>query len=116
MGTPAMNLNQNQVLGIVATVLAVLVGSTAQLTDLFGPEVTKTIVSASSLLSAVLTGVLTLTSGQKSVAQNLVSDGAKLVVNAGASKAMAQLAMDPAVDNIMPAKGDEAAVQAIAKG
>jgi hypothetical protein len=45
-----------------------------------------------------------------------VSAGATRVVNAGASKGLAQLAMDPNVDNIMPAKGQEEAVQAIAKG
>lgn len=105
-----MNLNQG--LSIALVVLGVFVVSTAQLTDLFGPNTAKTIVSVSGLSMAILSGILGVLTGQVGQAKATASlPGAQIVVGRNASPALAALAMDPTQPNIVPAPGAEAALQ-----
>ena len=59
-------LTTSQVFAISLVVLGVLVSSTAQLTELFGPEATKYIVSAAGLLVSILSGISAVLTGQGS--------------------------------------------------
>lgn len=53
-----MKINGTQALAIISAVLAIMVASTAQLTDLFGEGVTKHITSAAALVNSVLTSTI----------------------------------------------------------
>lgn len=113
-----MNINLNQVLAIIVVVLGVLVASTANLTDLFGPTTAKLVVSASGLLSSVLSGilgVLTGQSGQIKAVQNMPGVD-NIVVNKQANPTLASLAVDPAQPKVVAAPGAEATIAATAKG
>lgn len=113
-----MNLNTNQVLSIILVVLSVLVGSTAQLTDLFGPVVTKDVVSIAMLFSATLNGILVVITGQsgqiKAVSGMPGVD--KIVVNRNANTTLAELAVDPTQPKIGASPEAVAAVKATAAG
>lgn len=112
-----MNLTANQWLAIVLVVLGVLVASTAQLTDLFGPAITKTIVSVAGILVAILNGVIAVLTGQASQVK-FVQDMPgvdKIVVNKKANTTLAQLAVDPAQDKIEAAPEAASAVAATAR-
>lgn len=112
-----MNLNINQVLSLILVVLGVFVASTAQLTDLFGPLVAKTIVSLSSLLMAMMSGALAIITGQSSQikAVQAMPGVEKIVVNSQANSALATLAVDPAQAKIETTPASAAAVQATAR-
>lgn len=92
-----MNLTGKQVLMIIAAVLSALVGASAQLTDIFGPTITKAIISVISLANTILTSITAALSGQA----NLVRDVAampgveRVSVNTSANMALAQVAVDP---------------------
>src|SRR5690348_8050008 len=104
-------MNRNQILGACVVVVSVLMISTAQLTDLFGPTVAKSIVSSAAILNGILGGWVTLMSNQA----NLVKDVAampgvdRIQVNANASQALASVATDPAQPKV---GGTTAATQA----
>lgn len=112
-----MNLNRGQILSIIIVVLGVLVGAAAQLTDLFGPVVTKYIVSASTLGMSIIAGVNTVLQGQGSQLQAVqaMAGVEKIVVNSQANATLATLAVDPKQDKIEVAPEAETAVQATAK-
>ncbi len=112
-----MNLNQNQIIAIIIAVLSVLAGSTAQLTDLFGSGVAKTIISVATLGNTVLSSVLAVVSSQGSVIkQVLAMPGIQHVdVNAQANSTVATLAMDSAVDKISPTPAAATQVAATAR-
>lgn len=57
-------LTTPQIFAIILATLGVLGVSTAQLTDLFGAQATKYIVSASSLFTSILSGWLAIITGQ----------------------------------------------------
>lgn len=111
-----MNLNRNQIIGIMIIVVGVLGTSTAQLTDVFGPQAAKVVVSLSSMLSAMLGGIITLVTGQGSVLQQVQAMPGvdKIVVNARANSTLASLAVDPQQDKIEAAPGADRALQATA--
>lgn len=92
-----MNLNVKQILGAIGVVLSVLVVSTAQLTDIFGPAVAKSIVSAAALANGMVSGWIMLVTGQaatvKEVAAMTGVEG--IEVNAKANKTLAAVATDP---------------------
>lgn len=113
-----MNINRSQVLAISIAVLGVLMVSTSQLTDLFGPTVTKSIVSASALLNSILGSILAvITSQGGQVRDVLAMPGVdKINVNANANQTLAAIAVDPTVDKISPTPAAEAAVTATAQG
>ncbi len=111
-----MNINFNQALAISLVILGVLVASTSQLTDLFGPIVTKDIVSLASLLSSMLAGILGVYTGQsgqlKAVRDMPGID--KIIVNKDANTTLAQLAISPVENKIEASAKDTAAVTATA--
>lgn len=105
-------MNVKQVLAITLVVLGVLTASTAQLNDLFGPTTTKAIVSISSLLMSILSGLLGVFSSQANTVKDVQAmDGVeKIVVNKDANQTLASLAVDPVNTKIEPAHNAEAAV------
>lgn len=68
-----MNLNSKQILSIVMVVLGVLMASTAQLTDLFGPGTTKAIVGIAGMVNATLAGVLAIFNTQANTIKDVVA-------------------------------------------
>lgn len=113
-----MNLNQNQIIAIVMAILGVMIGSTAQLTDLFGPHVTKEIVTIASLANSFLSSILVVITGQSStVRQVLAMPGVERIdINAKANQTLASLAVDPNVNKIAPTQAAMDVVTATAKG
>lgn len=113
-----MNLNAKQVMLILGAVLSVLVVSTAQLTDIFGAPVAKSIVSIAGLLNATINSVLVALTGQSAtVKEVLAMPGVdKLDVNKNANQTLAAIAVDPLQDKIAPAAHQVEQVEAIAKG
>ena len=112
-----MNLNRNQILGILIAVAGVLAASSAQLTDIFGVTAAKTIVSVCSLLSTVLGSVLAMITGQGGLVKQVqdMPGIEKILVNAQANKTLASIAVDDAATKIEATPLAEAAVQRTAK-
>lgn len=111
------NLTRSQLFQIAICVLGVLVTSTGQLTDLFGPQVTKYIVSAAGMCVAALSGVGAILTGQGQqveAVQNMPGIE-KITVNKDANAALATLAVDPANLKIEPTLAAQDAVEATAK-
>lgn len=111
-------MNQKQVILIFLVVLGVLTASTAQLTDIFGPQNTKVIVSVAGLLNSTLAGILGIITGQGYTVRE-VQDMAgveKIVVNKNANETLASLAVNPLNDKIESKPGDAAAISETAKG
>lgn len=113
-----MNLNGKQTIAIVVVVLSVIIGSTAQLTDLFGAGATKIIISLASIMNAILSGVLSVISSQTGTVKDVQSMPGveKLVVNREANSTLAAMAVDPAQAKIETKPGDERAVRETAQG
>lgn len=111
-----MNFNAKQWLSVALVVLGVLTASAAQLTDLFGPAVTKTIVSIATLCMSMLAGISGVLSTQSSLIKDVqaMPGVEKITVNERASEALATLAVDPTQNKIETKKGDEAAVNSTA--
>ena len=99
-----MNLNRNQIIAITIALLAVLAGSTAQLTDLVGPALTKTIIAASTLGTTALSSVLAVITSQGGQVRDVLAMPGieKINVSAAANKTLAEIAIDPSVDKIAP--------------
>lgn len=112
-----MNLNRGQVFSIIIAIFGVLVASTAQLTDLFGPAVTKYMVSASTLLMTILSSVNAILGGQSSqiAAVQQMPGVEKIIVNSQANGTLAMLAVDPTQDKIEALPTAQAKIEAIAK-
>lgn len=112
-----MTLNRNQILAIAIAVLSVLGGATGQLTDIFGPTVAHSIISASGLGAAILSSVLMATTGQAGIIQSAIAmpgvDSIK--VNAQANQTLASIAVDPSQQKIAPTTQDSVKVNQIAK-
>lgn len=96
-----------QWLGIILVINGALIGSTAQLTDLLGPNVVKIVVAICSIGNAVVGGLVSFMSGQGSLTKTVAGftgdDGRPAVrvgVNANAGSALAAVAVDPAQPNI----------------
>lgn len=113
-----MQLNVKQTIAIVVAVLSVLIGSTAQLTDLFGAGTAKTVVSVASLANSILSATLAvLTTQGASIRDVLAMPGVeKIDVNSQANKTLASIAVDPKQDKIAPTPAAMDAVTSIAKG
>lgn len=113
-----MNLNPKQWLAIVIAVLSVFIASTAQLTDLVGPQVTKLIVSLSSLTVTILSSISAILSTQTSLIQDVqaMPGVEKITVNAKANQTLASLAVAPENAKIEAAPGADTAVNQAAKG
>lgn len=66
-------LTTAQIFSISLVVLGVLVASTGQLTDLFGPQVTKYVVSAAGMLMSILSGISAIVTGQTQQIKDVVA-------------------------------------------
>lgn len=111
-----MNINLKQALGGSVVVLAVLMISSANLQDLFGPGVAKKIVSGAAILNGICGGWLTILTSQTNVVYDASqTKGVEVQVTAKASPTIAAMAVDPANSSIAPAHGQENAVADKAK-
>lgn len=86
-----MNLNGKQIISIIGGILSVLMISTAQLTDLFGPGIAKTVVSVAGLGNLILQSVMTALTGSsysisdvKALGQSGNADAQKAIISATA--------------------------------
>ena len=113
-----MNLNGKQIISIIGAIVSVLMVSTSQLTDLFGPGVAKTVISVAGLVNMILSSVMAaLTSQGSTVKDVLAMPGVSSIgVNAKATQTLADMAMDPAQDKIGPIPHNAEQVSEIAKG
>lgn len=112
-----MNLTRGQYLSIAILALSILGASTSQLTDIFGPGMTKTIVSLSTMLTGFLSGVGVIIGGQSSqLAAVQAMDGVeKIVVNAKANPTLAAMTVSPDNSKIEALPSAQAAVEATAR-
>ena len=112
-----MNLNLVQILALVLIVLGAITGGTAQLTDLFGPTATKVLVSASSLLTSIISGFVTVLTGQANQIRSVqdMPGVERIVVNEKANPTLASMAVDPANAKIVPTPQSAEVVQQTAK-
>lgn len=102
---------------ILIAFLGALSGSTAQMTDLFGPTVAKDIASGASFLSGLISAILIPLNGQGSQVKSVRSmPGVEdIQVNRQANPTLAALAMDPNENKISVRPQDAAKVAEIAK-
>lgn len=113
-----MNLNGKQLISIVIAILGVLMISTAQLTDLFGPTLAKSVVSTAALLNSVLASIMAVITSQGSTVKDVLAMPGvdKINVNASANQTLAAIAVDPTINKISATPQAQAAVEATAKG
>jgi hypothetical protein len=113
-----MNLNRNQIIAIFIAILSVLGGSTAQLTDLFGPGLTKIIIAASTLGTTALSSILAVITSQGGTVRDVLAMPGvdKINVNSAANQTLAAIAIDPHVDKISPTPAALQQVTETAKG
>ena len=108
-----------QWLGIILVINGALIGSTAQLTDLFGANVVKIIVAVCSLGNSVGGGLVTFLSGQGSMIKTVAAmPGVEgISVNRQANAALAQIAVSDSPDSakVKATPAAEAVVEATAK-
>lgn len=110
-------MNLKQILGGLVVVLGALMVSTAQLQDIFGPAVAKSIVSLASILNMICGGWLTILTNQaNTVASASDVKGVEVTVSKDAPQAVAALAMSETQQSISPVPGQEQAVADVAKG
>lgn len=111
-----MTLTGKQWIAIVIAVLGVLMVSTTQLTDLFGPGVAKSLVSVAGLVNSILASILAVITSQSATVTDVqaMPGVEKITVNDRANSTLASLAVDPANRKIEAAPGDQAAVSATA--
>ena len=112
-----MNINLKQVLSIVLAVLGVLMVSTTQLTDLFGPTLAKTIVTIAGLVNSLLASIMAVISSQSGLLKDVQAMPGvdKIVVNAQANQTLSQIAVDP-LSKVEATTGAAAAVAKTAQG
>lgn len=113
-----MNLNIKQILAILTATLAVLMVSTSQLTDLFGPTVTKSITAGAGLVNMILSSWLAVLSSQGSTVREVAAMPGveKIQINAQASQTLASVATDPNQPKVGATPEARAEVKAIAVG
>src|SRR5690242_4223769 len=112
-----MGLNRNQILALIIATLSVLGASTAQLTDLFGPALAKTIISASSLLTGILSGWMAIVTGQAGMVKDVsnITGVETIKINKEANPTLARVALDPAVNNVDVVPADRESLTQTAK-
>ncbi len=108
-----LRLNGKQIIQIIGVIISVLMVSSAQLTDLLGPGIAKTIVTISGLANMILQGItVALTTQSAQVRDVAAMPGIESIkVNSSASSALATLAVDPTQAKVSPLPSAEAAVQ-----
>lgn len=112
-----MKLTPLQIIGIILVINGALIGSSAQLTDLFDPHTAKIIISIASLGNSIFGGVVTLISGQGAQIKNVLAMPGieNITVNRQASAALATIAVDPDQNKIAPTPAAAQTVAATAK-
>jgi hypothetical protein len=112
------NITGKQWLSITVAVLSVLMISTTQLTDLFGSNVAKTLVTVAGLANTIISSVVAALSSQSSLLHDVRSmPGVEHIeVNAQANQTLARLAVDPSENKIAPSRGAMDAVTRTAEG
>jgi len=73
-----------QFIGIILVINGALIGSTAQLTDLFGEHAAHVVISIASLGNSIFGGIVTMMSGQGAISEMVVvrfGHGASTVVH-----------------------------------
>jgi len=112
-----MKLTGKQIALIAAAILGALTTSTAQLTDLFGSEWAKYIISMAGLCSTILNIIIAAISGQYNLVRDVqdMKGVERIVVNDKANTTLASMAVDPAQTKIGTKPGDELAVQKTAR-
>lgn len=113
-----MNLNGKTILAICGAVLSVLMVSTAQLTDLFGPGITKSIISIAGLTNMILNSITVALSTQGSLVKEVAAMPGveRIQVNTQANQTLAQVATDPQQPKIGTNPEDRAQIMDIATG
>lgn len=108
-----LNLNGKQIIQIVGVIISVAMVSSAQLTDLLGPTIAKTIVTVAGLLNMTLQGITVALSTQTAQVKDVLAMPGveKLTVNAQATQALSAIAIDPTVDKIAPTPAAQADVE-----
>lgn len=106
-------MTSKQWISIVLVVLGVLTASTAQLTDLFGEETAKLVISVASMANSALAGILAVLTGQSSTVREVqaMPGVEKIVVNREAGTTLATLVQDSKQEKIQAKKGDEQAIE-----
>lgn len=111
-----LGLNRNQWLGIAIIVVSVLSVSSANLIDIFGAGAAKKIVSSCAILSGIFGGIVTVITGQSGMISQIgnLKGVEPIQINKDAEPALAKLAVNPDLENVMPKPGQDAAVQRVA--
>lgn len=107
-----MNLNGKQIIQIIGVIISVLMVSSAQLTELLGPGVAKTIVTIAGLSNMLLQGITVALTSQGSTVKDVLSmQGVeKIDVNGQANQTLAAIAIDPTQNKISPTPAARAEV------
>lgn len=110
-------LTPAQWFAITLAILGVLGGATAQLNDLFGPKLAHGIVTASTLMTSIISALLVPLTGQSAqiAAVNAMPGVSSIVVNEKANATLAAVAIDPS-SKVEAAPDAQKAVEATAKG
>ncbi len=113
-----MNITRNQWIAITILALGLISGATAQMTDIFGPNLAKSIASAASFLSSFVAGIQVILGTQTAQVKDVLAmPGIEHVsVNDKASQNLAAVAVDPTVNKIAPTQAAQVAVEAVAEG
>lgn len=108
-----MNLNTRQVLAIIGVILGVLMASTAQLTDLLGPTVAKSVVGIAGMIASGLNGVLAVLSGQANTVKEVAAMPGveEIKVNKDANQILSAVAMDEKQDKVVPIPAQQDEIQ-----
>lgn len=109
-------MNRKQAIGMTIVVLGVLMVSTAQLTDIFGPAAAKTVTSLAGMLNSILGGWLTLINSDTATFNDTkaMTGVESIQINKNATPALAAQAIDPAEAKVEVKPGAELAVARIA--
>ncbi len=112
-----IKLNGKQIIQIIGVIISVLMVSSAQLTDLLGAPLAKTIVTIAGLANMTLQGItVALTTQSAQVRDVAAMPGVeKITVNATANAALATMAVDKNQDKVAPTQAAEQAVIQTAK-
>jgi hypothetical protein len=113
-----MNLNGKQIISIIGAVISALMISSAQLTDLLGPNMAKTIVTVAGLTNLILQSVTAAITSQSSTVKDVLAMPGvdKINVNAAANQTLASIAIDPHQDKIAPTQAALVQVTQTAQG
>src|ERR1700727_1936111 len=99
-----LNLNGKQVIQIIGVIISVAMVSSAQLTDLLGPSVAKTIVTIAGLLNMTLQGIAVALQAQTAQVHDVAAMPGvdRISVNAQATPELAAAAVDKDQPKIGP--------------